>query len=71
MFCLQSKNIFPIGDIAIVKAAKELTHVKTKEEVAFLSEHWKPFRSLASYYLWHYYLCKRSKAPESFKERTL
>lgn len=70
MFCLQSKNIFPIGDIAIIKAAKELTRVKTKEEVAFLSENWKPFRSLAAYYFWHYYLCKKSKTPESYKERT-
>ncbi len=65
MFCLQSKNIFPIGDIAIVKAVKELSSVKTKEEVAFLSENWKPYRSLAAYYLWHYYLSKRNKALES------
>jgi DNA-3-methyladenine glycosylase II len=64
MFCLQSKNIFPIGDIAIIKAAKELYKVKTKVEIAFLSENWKPFRSLAAYYLWHYYLSKRNKDPK-------
>jgi DNA-3-methyladenine glycosylase II len=62
MFCLQSKNIFPVGDIALVNAAKELSHLKTKEEVLILSENWIPFRSLAAYYLWHYYLSKRNKA---------
>lgn len=59
MFCLQSKDIFPLGDIAIVKAAKELGRVETKADVASLSENWKPFRSLAAYYLWHYYLSKK------------
>jgi len=65
MFCLQAKNTFPIGDIAVIKAVKELYHVKTMKEVALLSENWRPFRSLATYYFWHYYLCKRSKTPES------
>jgi DNA-3-methyladenine glycosylase II len=59
MFCLQSKNIFPTGDTAVVNAAKELSRLKTKEEVVFLSESWIPFRSLAAYYLWHYYLSKK------------
>jgi DNA-3-methyladenine glycosylase II len=59
MFCLQSKDIFPTGDIALVKAVKELCHVETKAEVAKISEGWKPCRSLAAYYLWHYYLCKK------------
>lgn len=61
MFCLQSKNIFPTGDIAIIKATKELWRVETKAEVASLSENWKPFRSLAAYYLWHYYLSKKTR----------
>ncbi len=58
-FCLQSKDIFPIGDIAIVKAAKELFHVTTREEVESLSENWKPLLSLAAFYLWHYYLNRK------------
>ncbi|HLP73192.1 MAG TPA: hypothetical protein VK155_09835 [Bacteroidales bacterium] len=62
MFCLQSKDIFPIGDIALVKAAKELWHADTKAELAKLSESWKPYRSLAAYYLWHYYLSKKNRA---------
>jgi DNA-3-methyladenine glycosylase II len=59
MFCLQAKDIFPIGDIAIVNTMKELTPAKTKEEILQLSERWRPFRSLASYFLWHHYLEER------------
>lgn len=62
MFCLQSKNIFPIGDIAIVNTIKELSGVKTKEEIMVVAEKWKPLRSLAVYFLWHYYLKKRNRS---------
>jgi DNA-3-methyladenine glycosylase II len=64
LFCLQAKDIFPIGDIAVVKTIKELYDVKTKEEIIFLAEKWKPFRSLAVYFLWHYYLKKRNRSAE-------
>lgn len=61
MFCLQSKDIFPVGDIAVVNTVKELTGVSGKEEISLLAEKWKPFRSLAAYFLWHYYLQKRNR----------
>lgn len=61
MFCLQSKDIFPIGDIAVVNTIKELTEAKTKEEIALVAEKWKPLRSLAVYFLWHHYLKKRNR----------
>jgi DNA-3-methyladenine glycosylase II len=64
MFCLQSKDIFPIGDIAVVTTVKELSDAKTKEEIILLAEKWKPFRSLAVYFLWHYYLNKRNRPSE-------
>ena len=62
MFCLQSKDIFPIGDIAVVNTIKELTSAKTKEEILSLAEKWRPYRSLASYFCWHYYLKKRNRS---------
>ena len=62
MFCLQSGDIFPIGDIAIVNTVKELTDAKTKEEMISLADNWKPLRSLATFFLWHYYLRRRNKA---------
>lgn len=61
MFCLQLKDIFPIGDIAVVSTIKELSSAKTKAEILLLAENWKPYRSLAVYFLWHYYLKKRKR----------
>jgi DNA-3-methyladenine glycosylase II len=61
MFCLQAKDIFPVGDIALVNTVKELTDAKTKEEILLLAEKWRSCRSLASYFLWHYYLKKRGR----------
>jgi len=61
IFSLQSKDIFPIGDIAIINTVKELKQVTTQNEIKAISELWKPLRSLASYFLWHYYLKKRNR----------
>jgi DNA-3-methyladenine glycosylase II len=59
MFTLQRTDIFPIGDLAAVNAVKRLKQLEpktTKEEILEISEQWKPFRSVASMMLWHYYL---------------
>ncbi|MBE0539067.1 MAG: DNA-3-methyladenine glycosylase 2 family protein [Ignavibacterium sp.] len=61
MFCLQSKDIFPLGDIALITTIRELTKVKTKSGIVRLTKKWKPLRSLAAYFLWHYYLKKRNR----------
>jgi len=61
MFCLKSKDIFPLGDIALITTIKELTKVKTKEGIIRLTQKWKPLRSLAAYFLWYYYLKKRDR----------
>ncbi|MBK9983917.1 MAG: DNA-3-methyladenine glycosylase 2 family protein [Saprospiraceae bacterium] len=61
MFCLQAKDIFPLGDIAVINTVKELTDIHNREEIYKLSEKWKPLRSLAAYFFWHYYLCKRRR----------
>jgi DNA-3-methyladenine glycosylase II len=59
MFCLQAKDIFPIGDIAIVNTIRKLPKAQSREEILKLSEKWKPLRSLATYYLWHHYLSQK------------
>ncbi|HBY52074.1 MAG TPA: DNA-3-methyladenine glycosylase 2 family protein [Marinilabiliales bacterium] len=64
MFCLQSKDIFPVGDIAVVNTMKELSEAQTKDEILLLAEKWRPYRSLAVYFLWHYYLKKRNRPSE-------
>lgn len=62
MFCLQSKNIFPIGDVAVVNTIKELYGISTREEIMNLSHTWSPNKSLATYFMWHHYLEKRKKS---------
>jgi len=59
MFCLQRKDIFPIGDIAVVKTVKELYKIEGREDILAVSEKWIPFRSLGSYCMWNYYLKSR------------
>jgi DNA-3-methyladenine glycosylase II len=63
MFALQSPDIIPLGDIAVVNTIKELFGVHTKEEMEQLSENWKPFRTMATFILWHHYLEKRNRKP--------
>ena len=62
MFCLQAKDIFPIGDIAVVNTVKELSAAKTADEILLMAEGWRPLRSLAAYFLWHHYLKKRNRS---------
>lgn len=61
MFCLQSQDIIPLGDIAIKNTIIELYAHNSTEEMQALSHNWKPYRTMASYILWHYYLKKRKK----------
>ncbi len=61
MFSLEAPDIMPLGDIAVVNTIKELLDIHTKEEMAKLSENWAPYRSYATYLLWHHYLQKRNR----------
>ena len=61
MFCLESLDIIPLGDIAVVNTMKELLDIHTKEEMESYAQKWKPYRSVATYFLWHYYREKRGR----------
>lgn len=61
MFCLQSPNIIPLGDIAIRNTIKELYGIHEVDKMGELAQNWEPFRTLASYILWHHYLGKRNR----------
>ena len=61
MFCLQSPDIIPLGDIAVVNTIKELFDLHEKSAMADYAEKWKPYRSGATFFLWHYYLRKRGR----------
>ncbi len=62
LFALQRTDIFPLGDLAMISALKEVKHLNKetkKEEFLKLSESWKPYRSIATMLLWHYYIQKK------------
>ena len=61
MFCMQSQDIIPLGDIAIKNTLVELYNCQSDEDMLAISSNWKPFRTLASFIIWHYYLKKRGK----------
>jgi len=61
MFVLQHADVFPIGDLAAVNAmkrVKKLPSDTTKEQLLEISLAWKPYRTIATMLLWHFYLSK-------------
>jgi DNA-3-methyladenine glycosylase II len=62
LFCLHRTDVFPLGDLAMVNALKEIKQLpgsaKPKKLLA-VAEPWRPYRSIATMLLWHYYIQKR------------
>jgi len=55
IFRLQRPDVFPVGDLGIVKAIQRnygLRRVPTAKRLEQLGEQWKPYRSVACWYLW-------------------
>lgn len=61
MFSLQAPDIIPLGDIAVVNTIKELFNIHDKQEMENYAAKWSPYRSVATFLLWHYYLNKRNR----------
>lgn len=58
MFSLQRNDIFPADDLALqvaMQRLKGLAQRPTPKEARRLIEHWSPWRSAGSLFLWHYY----------------
>lgn len=59
LMVLRRPDIWPIGDRALVVAAREVKGLEqdpTPVEMEALGEAWRPWRSVASRLLWHHYL---------------
>ena len=55
MFRLHRPDILPVGDLGIVKAVQKaygLRKVPTPERLTRIGESWRPYRSIACWYLW-------------------
>ncbi|MBO6948712.1 MAG: DNA-3-methyladenine glycosylase 2 family protein [Rhodospirillales bacterium] len=58
MFALGRPDILPVGDIALQAAAGRLLGLETRpspDELEEIGERWRPYRSVASVMLWHFY----------------
>ena len=61
LHALQRSDIFPIGDLALVNAIRMITGKQlTKDEITLMAESWKPYRTIATMILWHYYIKKKN-----------
>jgi DNA-3-methyladenine glycosylase II len=57
IFNLGKLDVFPVSDFALRKnysLFKSITSPLTMRELSKISEEWKPFRSIAAWYLWRY-----------------
>ncbi len=62
MLALQRPDLFPIGDLALVKGLHELDGGTYPDADALLArgESWRPYRSVATRMVWQLYLANRS-----------
>lgn len=54
MFSLGRKDVFPVDDLGIRKGFQKVVGRKLEGEklARFAEKHWKPYRTVASWYLW-------------------
>lgn len=58
MFSLNRPDVFPADDLALLVALQRLKGLESKptpKQARGLIEHWAPWRSAGSLFLWHYY----------------
>ena len=58
MFSLNRRDIFPANDLALQVALQKLKGLEgrpNEKQARDLIEHWSPWRSAGSLFLWHYY----------------
>ena len=59
LMVLRRPDAWPVGDRALVVAAKEVKALErdpTADELEELGEAWRPYRAVAARLLWHHYL---------------
>ena len=55
IFCLGRKDIFPVGDLGVRKAIQRLyslPELPSPSTMLHIAQSWKPYRSIATWYLW-------------------
>jgi DNA-3-methyladenine glycosylase II len=55
IFCLGRRDVLPVTDLGVRKAMQKiysLSDLPKPEEMLSISQPWKPYRSVATWYLW-------------------
>ena len=58
LFALRRADVWPVDDLAVVEAVRRLKGLETRpgrREMEALAEPWRPWRSAAALFLWHFY----------------
>ncbi len=58
LFSLRRPDVWPAGDLAVraaVKRLKKLRALPDEKRMDHIAEPWRPYRSAAALFLWHYY----------------
>ena len=61
LMALRRPDIWPVGDLALVKAVQETLQLPTSPsaaEMETIAVKWRPWRAVAARIFWHYYLSK-------------
>lgn len=64
LLCIAHPDIFPVGDIALQHAAKDILGLDERpvgEELALIAEKWSPWRAIAARLLWAHYGMRRKR----------
>ena len=61
LMALRRPDVWPPGDIALVRAIEDLYGVVDADEITELAESWRPWRAIAARVLWHDYLGRRGR----------
>jgi DNA-3-methyladenine glycosylase II len=63
MMVLHRCDLFPPGDMALInsmKKIKTLPKTTTRGEIELIASKWKPYRTIATFLLWHAYINERN-----------
>ncbi len=63
MMALLRSDVFPVGDLALVKGMQEIdqTEYKSADDVTARGEDWRPLRSIATRMVWQWYVHRRGR----------
>jgi DNA-3-methyladenine glycosylase II len=64
LMALGRVDIWPSGDLALavsIQHVKKLKSRPSQSEVSIIGEAWRPWRSVATFLLWHYYLTRNQE----------